>query len=80
MARRGGFGSYFLVGFIGMLIGSVVGRALVEHLLKRGTILSKAIELSSVASKINVRIFYYFPLNLIAIIGIILAIYIYNRI
>jgi hypothetical protein len=79
MARRGSFGTYFFIGFIGMLIGSVVGRA-ISQLLKEGTILKRIVDLPELASHIKVVIWYLFPLNLFAIIGIILAIYIYNRI
>ncbi len=76
--RHGNFGTYFFIGFIGMLIGSVVGNVLIDIL--KSHVITNIINLNGFALKIRVYIYYDFPLNLLAILGIILAIYIYKRI
>ncbi len=76
--RRASFGTYFFIGFIGMLVGSVIGRTLINIL--KSPVITNIINLNGFAYKITVYIYYLFPLNLIAILGIILAIYIYRRI
>ncbi len=77
--RRGAsFGTYFFVGFIGMLIGSVIGKTLIK--LLKSPVITNIIRLNGFDAKIYVYIYYTFTLNLFAILGIILAIYIYRRI
>ncbi|MBN1897417.1 MAG: hypothetical protein JW827_01460 [Spirochaetes bacterium] len=78
MARSANFGTFFFVGFIGMLIGSVIGKVLSDILAS--PVITKIIYLNGLAYKMYVYIWYTFTLNLVAIIGIILAIYIYKRI
>ena len=75
--RSGNFGTYFLVGFIGMLIGSVIGRTIVNILKSR--VITDLVYLYGFANKFIIKAGYAFNLNLIAIIGIILAIYIYRK-
>ncbi|MBU1077472.1 MAG: hypothetical protein KKH98_09285 [Spirochaetes bacterium] len=76
--RSGNFGTYFFVGFIGMLIGSVIGRTLVN--LLRSRVITDIIYLYGFANNFKIVAGYVFNFNLIAIIGIVLAIYIYRRI
>ena len=91
--RSANFGTYFFIGLIGLLIGSVIGNVLVK-MFRPGAI-TKFINLYGFANKLLIRIGgsliyhnnalvgaggYYFSFNLIAIIGIFLAIYIYRRI
>ncbi len=78
MARSASFGTYFFIGFIGMLIGSIVGKALADIL--QSPVISNIIYLNGLAFKVYVYIWYKFTLNAVAIIGIFLAIYIYRRI
>lgn len=79
--RSGNFGTYFFIGFIGMLIGSVIGRTLVDLIVIRGsTIIRDIIYLNGFAYNFAVKAGYIFNLNLFAILGIITAIYIYRRI
>ncbi len=81
--RNASFGTYFFIGFIGMLIGSVIGNVLVRNIFKPGAV-TRLINLYGFANKFLIRAGgqsgYTFNLNLIAIIGIVLAIYIYRRI
>jgi len=77
--RHASFGTYFLVAFIGFIVGSIVGVALIR--LLQSPVLTDIIRLYGWDSKIMyVYIFHQFNLNLFAIIGIFLAIYIYRRI
>ena len=85
--RSASFGTYFFVGSIGMLIGSVIGNVLVRSIFRPGAI-TRLINLYGFAEKLIIQVGgqvgstsgYIFTLNLIAIIGIVLAIYIYRRI
>lgn len=78
MARSANFGTYFFIGFIGMLIGSIVGKALSDIL--QSPVITNIIYLNGLAFKLYFYAWYKFTLNLFAIIGIFLAIYIYRRI
>jgi len=61
-----------------MLIGSVIGKTLIK--LLKSDVITNIIRLNGFDAKIYVYIYYTFTLNLFAILGIILAIYIYRRI
>lgn len=78
--RNANFGTYFFVGVIGLLIGSVIGKALIR--LFKSEIITQIISLNGIAYHYFIQIgnFFTFTFNLFAIIGIILAIYIYRRI
>ncbi len=77
--RNASFGTYFFVGFIGMLIGSVIGNVLIKNIFRPGAI-TKLINLYGFANKFQVVAGYTFNLNLIALLGIVLAIFIYRRV
>jgi len=81
--RTASFGTYFFIGFSGMLVGSVIGKVLIDNVFQPGAI-TKLINLYGFANlfivKIGGQAGYLFNLNLIAIIGIIFAIFIYRRI
>ena len=76
--RNASFGTYFFIGFVGMLVGSVIGRTLMRIIHHDG--IDRFINLYGFAGRFYVQAGYTFTLNLVAIIGIVLAIYIYRRI
>ncbi len=76
--RSANFGTYFLMGMIGFLIGSVIGRTLINIL--KNDLITRIINLDGYAGKFYIYAGYVFNINLLAIIGIFLAIYIYRRI
>lgn len=76
--RSANFGTYFFVGFIGFLIGSVIGRTLIA--LIQSPLITRIINLDGYAGKAYLHAGYVFNFNLLAILGIFLAIYIYRRI
>ena len=76
--RSASFGTYFFVGVIGLLIGSVIGKTLII-VLKSPTV-TEIINLNGLAYRFFIAAGYVFTFNLFAILGIILAIYIYRRI
>lgn len=76
--RSANFGTYFFVGIIGFLVGSVIGRTLIAIL--KSDLMTRIINLNGYASKFYIYAGYVFNINLLAVIGIILAIYIYRRI
>lgn len=79
--RQASFGTYFLVGTIGMLIGSVIGKTLLIILkTRKGEVIYDIINLGGIAYQFFIQAGYTFTFNLIAVIGILLAIYIYRRI
>lgn len=76
--RSANFGTYFFIGFIGFLIGSVIGQTLINII--QSPLITKIINLNGIAGRFYVYAGYIFNINLFAVIGILLAIYIYRRI
>lgn len=76
--RSASFGTYFFVGVIGLLIGSVIGKTLI--IVLKSQAITQIINLNDIAQRFYISAGYTFTLNLFAIIGVLLAIYIYRRI
>ena len=77
MAQRKTALGYILIGLAGYLVGSIVGRT-IAGAIKAGGI-KTILNLWGLNTKVFVYIWITFPFNLIALIGVLLAMYIYRR-
>ncbi len=77
--RSKNFGSYFFVGCLAGFVGSLLGKLLIGA--AKSELITNVINLGGYSKKLELLVSnYHFPLNLIAILCIILAILIYRRI